>query len=100
VVFEDDEVEPPVEGRGLIESPATRTTKRRVLARCGGGARRSSSAEAEAPLSRTAGFSQRSAHPKGGNEGSLAGALRISWCHLTPDVDWEELVGRIRSLRG
>ena len=27
------------------------------------------------------------------------GCVRISWCHLTPPVDWEAVAGRIRSLR-
>jgi cysteine desulfurase len=27
------------------------------------------------------------------------GALRISWCHLTPDPDWDEFVRRIQALR-
>ena len=26
-------------------------------------------------------------------------AIRLSWCHLTPDVDWEAVAGRILSLR-
>lgn len=26
------------------------------------------------------------------------GCIRISWCHLTPRLDWEEVAGRIRSL--
>lgn len=26
--------------------------------------------------------------------------VRLSWCHLTPDVDWETVAGRIRELRG
>lgn len=26
-------------------------------------------------------------------------ALRFSWCHLTPDVDWDEVVTRIKGLR-
>jgi cysteine desulfurase len=26
-------------------------------------------------------------------------AIRLSWCHLTPEVDWEPVVGRIRGLR-
>jgi cysteine desulfurase len=29
----------------------------------------------------------------------LDGALRFSWCHLTPDPDWDELVGRLQGLR-
>lgn len=26
-------------------------------------------------------------------------AIRISWCHMTPEVDWEEITERIRQLR-
>ncbi len=26
-------------------------------------------------------------------------ALRLSWCHLTPEPDWPEFVGRLRALR-
>lgn len=33
-------------------------------------------------------------------EDEINGAVRISWCHLTPDVDWEELANRIKSLQG
>ena len=29
----------------------------------------------------------------------IAGAVRMSWCHLTPDVDWEAVAARIVSLR-
>lgn len=29
----------------------------------------------------------------------VAGAVRMSWCHLTPDVDWKAVAGRISSLR-
>jgi len=25
-------------------------------------------------------------------------AIRLSWCHLTPDVDWEALAERVRGL--
>ena len=32
-------------------------------------------------------------------EGAIAGAVRLSWCHLTPNVDWIEIADRIRSLR-
>ncbi len=32
-------------------------------------------------------------------EDEAAGAVRISWCHLTPDVNWEPVVEVIRSLR-
>jgi cysteine sulfinate desulfinase/cysteine desulfurase-like protein len=27
------------------------------------------------------------------------GRIRISWCHLTPAVDWEAVADRIRTLR-
>ena len=30
---------------------------------------------------------------------AVVGAVRMSWCHLTPDVDWNGIVSRIRSLR-
>ena len=26
--------------------------------------------------------------------------VRVSWCHLTPEVDWVAVAGRIRELRG
>ncbi len=26
-------------------------------------------------------------------------AIRLSWCHMTPEVDWEGLAARVRSLR-
>lgn len=29
----------------------------------------------------------------------VAGAVRMSWCHLTPEVDWEAVAERISSLR-
>lgn len=32
-------------------------------------------------------------------EEAVAGAVRLSWCHLTPDVDWKEIAARIESLR-
>lgn len=32
-------------------------------------------------------------------EAAVAGAVRLSWCHLTPDVDWKEIAERIESLR-
>lgn len=32
------------------------------------------------------------------SEDAVSGALRISWSHLTPDFDWNELVRRIQSL--
>lgn len=31
-------------------------------------------------------------------ESAIAGAVRLSWCHMTPDVDWETIVDRISSL--
>jgi cysteine desulfurase len=27
------------------------------------------------------------------------GAVRLSWCHLTPDPDWNEVVSAIRKLQ-
>ena len=30
---------------------------------------------------------------------AISGAVRMSWCHMTPDVDWEALANRIGSLR-
>ena len=30
---------------------------------------------------------------------AIEGAVRLSWCHLTPDVDWLAIAGRIGSLR-
>lgn len=32
------------------------------------------------------------------NESRIDEALRLSWCHLTPDVDWAELAGALRKL--
>jgi len=32
-------------------------------------------------------------------EDRIKGALRLSWCHLTPDVDWDEVAGVIRNLQ-
>ena len=32
-------------------------------------------------------------------EKAIAGAVRLSWCHMTPDVDWEMIAKRIESLR-
>jgi len=32
-------------------------------------------------------------------EDQIKGALRLSWCHLTPDPPWEQVVQRIESLR-
>jgi cysteine desulfurase len=31
-------------------------------------------------------------------EATVQGAVRISWCHLTPAIDWPAVVGRIREL--
>lgn len=31
-------------------------------------------------------------------EEAVVGAVRLSWCHLTPDVDWQAIAERIRSL--
>ena len=32
-------------------------------------------------------------------EKAIAGAVRLSWCHMTPDVDWQGIADRIGSLR-
>jgi cysteine desulfurase len=32
-------------------------------------------------------------------ENEIAEAVRMSWCHLTPMVDWERVVEAVRSLR-
>jgi uncharacterized protein len=32
-------------------------------------------------------------------ENQVKGALRLSWCHLTPEVDWVEVVSAIRKLK-
>ncbi len=32
-------------------------------------------------------------------ESAIAGAVRLSWCHMTPDVDWRAIAKRIESLR-
>lgn len=32
-------------------------------------------------------------------EEAVAGAVRLSWCHMTPDVDWPGIAGRIGALR-
>lgn len=29
----------------------------------------------------------------------VAGAVRVSWCHMTPDVDWQRIAKKIGSLR-
>jgi cysteine desulfurase len=33
------------------------------------------------------------------SEEHLKGALRLSWCHLTPEVDWGKVAACIRALR-
>lgn len=33
------------------------------------------------------------------SQGAIAGAVRMSWCHLTPEVDWDAVAARIGSLR-
>ena len=30
---------------------------------------------------------------------AVSGAVRVSWCHMTPDVDWDAIATRIDSLR-
>ena len=32
-------------------------------------------------------------------EDAISGAVRISWCHMTPNVDWSKIADRIDSLR-
>lgn len=32
-------------------------------------------------------------------EAQIAGAIRVSWCHMTPEVDWDAVAARICSLR-
>ena len=32
------------------------------------------------------------------SDDAIAGAVRISWCHMTPDVDWNTIADRIASL--
>lgn len=32
-------------------------------------------------------------------DGAIAGAVRLSWCHLTPEVDWQNIAKQIGSLR-
>lgn len=29
----------------------------------------------------------------------IQGAMRISWCHLTPEVPWDDIISRLQSLR-
>jgi cysteine desulfurase len=35
----------------------------------------------------------------GFDEDKIRGAVRLSWCHLTPPVNWERIVKMIRSIR-
>ena len=32
-------------------------------------------------------------------EDHIKGALRFSWCHLTPDAPWERIVALLKSLK-
>jgi cysteine desulfurase len=32
-------------------------------------------------------------------EERIRGAIRVSWCHMTEDVDWEQVVEAIKQLR-
>lgn len=34
------------------------------------------------------------------SEDQIAGAVRVSWCHLTPDPDWAAITARLAELRG
>ena len=34
------------------------------------------------------------------SEDRVKGALRFSWCHLTPNVDWDAIVGKIKKMGG
>ncbi|MBI2388617.1 MAG: aminotransferase class V-fold PLP-dependent enzyme [Deltaproteobacteria bacterium] len=34
------------------------------------------------------------------SDARVAGALRLSWCHLTPDAPWDDIVSRLRCLVG
>jgi cysteine desulfurase len=34
------------------------------------------------------------------SEDRIRGALRLSWCHLTPTADWGEVCQRLAALRG
>jgi cysteine desulfurase len=36
----------------------------------------------------------------GMTEDEINGAVRLSWCHLTPEVDWEGVAERIRGMSG
>lgn len=33
-------------------------------------------------------------------DSQIEGAVRLSWCHLTPDVDWKGIVSRLKDLQG
>ncbi len=33
------------------------------------------------------------------SESAISGAVRLSWCHMTPDVDWRGIAKKIQSLR-
>jgi cysteine desulfurase len=33
------------------------------------------------------------------SDDAVAGAVRISWCHMTSDVDWNAIAQRIESMR-
>ena len=33
-------------------------------------------------------------------ETQIEGAVRVSWCHMTPDVDWAAIAARLHALRG
>ena len=63
---------------------------------CGGfGIRRKPATVIDAPLQ-----GEVKAMGYGDDEANEANeAIRLSWCHLTPEVDWEAVVGRIRGLR-
>lgn len=32
------------------------------------------------------------------DQATIDGAIRISWCHLTEDVDWSEVGPRVRAM--
>jgi len=34
------------------------------------------------------------------NEDQVKGALRFSWCHVTPEVDWDSVIDAIRTMGG
>ena len=33
------------------------------------------------------------------DEGRVAGAIRLSWCHMTPEPDWPAVVERLQALQ-